>query len=388
MTNPIKVLLVEDNPGDARLAQEMLRTGGRQRFAVEHVERLEQALTCLDREPFDITLLDLSLPDAEGMNSLLQIQDAHPDLPVIVLSGLEHDRVGAEAVERGAQDYLVKGGAQEDALARSIRYAIQRKRDHVQLREAMHKAEVANRTKSEFLANMSHELRTPLNAIIGFAELIGEEKFGAIGHDNYREYIQDIHMSAGHLLSLINDILDLSKIEAGHLELAEDCVRLPALVRDCLRITKQRLEASGLKFHQDLPPDLPAVMADERALKQVLVNLLSNAIKFNAPGGSITVSAVLEGTGELRIRVADSGIGMAPDDVPRALEPFRQIDGSMTRQFDGTGLGLPLSKRLVEAHGGSFEVASRLGEGTTITITLPAERIIAAEPGRTTRVSA
>jgi signal transduction histidine kinase len=235
-------------------------------------------------------------------------------------------------------------------------------------------AESANRTKSDFLANMSHELRTPLNAIIGFSEVIKLAMFGPLT-ERYRSYGEDIFVSGTHLLSLINEILDLSKLEAGQLELRDDNVDLAETVRACNRIIEPMTEKSKVRLCVAVDDDLPLIRADERRVQQILINLLSNAAKFTPEGGEIRVSASIK-DGGLVIVVGDTGIGMAPADIPKAMELFGQIDSKISRKYEGTGLGLPLCKHLVELHGGTLTIESEVNVGTAVSITLPAERII------------
>ncbi len=240
-------------------------------------------------------------------------------------------------------------------------------------------AERANRTKSEFLANMSHELRSPLNAVIGFAEIMKDELFGAVGSVQYREYAYDIWTSGRHLLDLINDILDLSKIEAGKLDLLETRFALGATIGACIRLVSGRAQQADIAVHSTVAAEGLVLWADERKLKQVLINLLTNAIKFTKPGGRVKV-AVVDADATLDIRISDTGIGMTPEEIPIALAAFGQVDSSLARKHEGTGLGLPLSKALVELHDGTLEIESEAGVGTTVTVKLPAERILARSP--------
>lgn len=249
-----------------------------------------------------------------------------------------------------------------------------------ELRAARNEAESANHSKSEFLANMSHELRTPLNAIIGFSEVIGKESLGPINHDQYREYANDITDSGHHLLKLINDILDLSKIESGLSEINEESLDVFIMMRSAIKLVEQRATQRNVEIVSQIDEDCPQLRADERKIKQVLVNLLSNAAKFTDSGGRISVSATCNSeTGHI-ITIADTGIGIAPEDIPKALSQFGQIDGTLSRTHDGTGLGLPLTKSLVESHEGSFELESTVGVGTTVTVRFPANRIVATAP--------
>jgi signal transduction histidine kinase len=246
--------------------------------------------------------------------------------------------------------------------------------------EARDKAENASEAKSTFLANMSHELRTPLNAIIGFSQLLRSETFGPLPSDRYREYAADINESGLHLLRLINDILDLSKIEAGKMELQEVETSLAALAGDCAVILGEAAEQADIKLTIDVPPPLPLVYADARKLKQILLNLLANAIKFTPEGGSVTLSAAVEESGTLRVEVADTGIGIAAADMEKVLTPFGRAETAHTRKYPGTGLGLPLSRHLVELHGGRLEIDSAPGAGTTVSFGLPRERVLVAGP--------
>jgi signal transduction histidine kinase len=241
------------------------------------------------------------------------------------------------------------------------------------IHQARSQAEAANRSKGEFLANMSHELRTPLNAIIGFSEIISNELFGPVANHRYLEYIKDILASSLHLLSIINDVLDMSKIEAGKLELAKEAVTLQHIIADVIRMMRERAEARGISLVPCVTPDDIVMWADERALKQILLNLLSNSIKFSSEGGTISIRLASASDDWAVIEVEDRGIGMTDEEQERALQPFGQAKPVITREYGGTGLGLPITKGLVEAHGGTLTISSRVGWGTTIRIVLPTE---------------
>jgi signal transduction histidine kinase len=229
--------------------------------------------------------------------------------------------------------------------------------------------EVANRHKSEFLANMSHELRTPLNAVIGFSEVLLERMFGEL-NDKQAEYLQDILSSGRHLLSLINDILDLSKIEAGRMELELGRFDVPLALDNALTLVRERAGRNGIALELVIDPGVGALVADERKVKQVLVNLLSNAVKFTREGGTVSVRAARL-DGGVEIAVSDTGIGIAPEDQGLIFEEFRQVGTDYARKREGTGLGLALSRRLVELHGGKIRVESELGRGSTFTFNIP-----------------
>ncbi|MFN3932028.1 MAG: ATP-binding protein [Brevundimonas sp.] len=235
---------------------------------------------------------------------------------------------------------------------------------------AMTRAEAANQAKSEFLANMSHELRTPLNAINGFSEIMAGEMFGPLGDARYKGYAADILRSGQHLLSLINDILDMAKIEAGKLTLHYEAVSMKEIVDDAARLMRGRVEEAGLKLLVDAP-DLPTIEADHRGLKQVVLNLLSNAVKFTPEGGDIVVALSREDDDRIRVAVTDTGIGIAADDLARLARPFEQVEGQHSKTTQGTGLGLALTKSLIELHGGTLTMESEPGRGTTVSFDVP-----------------
>lgn len=245
------------------------------------------------------------------------------------------------------------------------------------MQAAQEKAEKSDAVKSEFLANMSHEIRTPLNAILGFAEIMERELYGPLGDDRYREYASDIRGAASFLLGIVNDMLDLSKIEAGRYALHEDHVDLRKAIEAAARLIEPGAGDRNLAVKVEVADGLSAIWADDRAVRQILLNLLSNAVKFTPDEGRINVSAEREADGGLMLSVQDTGIGIAKEDIATALTPFVQVDNEMSRQHPGTGLGLPLSKSLVELHGGSMEIDSELGVGTTVTLHIPAKRVAA-----------
>ena len=244
------------------------------------------------------------------------------------------------------------------------------------LRVAIECADAANRTKSTFLAHTSHELRTPLNAVIGFSDMIRDGIGTGATPEKLTEYAGHINESGRHLLAILNDILDLSKVEAGKLELYEEEIDPGAVVTSCAAMMRSRAERGGLTLTADVPPGLPLLMADERKLKQVLLNLLSNAIKFTKPGGRVTAAVRAGDTGAVTITVSDTGIGIAKEDIAIALAPFSQIDSALNRRFEGTGLGLPLAKALTELHQGEFGIASGPDQGTRVTVSFPAARSV------------
>lgn len=235
-------------------------------------------------------------------------------------------------------------------------------------------AEEASRAKSLFLATMSHELRTPLNAIIGFSDIMATQVLGPVGNSKYLEYAADIRISGQHLLAIINNVLDLSKVEAGRFELHEEEVHLASAISAGLKLVRQQASDNGLSLKAEVGSDL-TLIADERALKQIVINLLSNAVKFSRPNGFLTVAAFVDESGRLVLAVSDDGIGIPEKDIRRVLEPFRQADEPLIRKRTGTGLGLALVKSLVELHGGSVQLDSTFGVGTTVSLRFPAPRV-------------
>ena len=269
-----------------------------------------------------------------------------------------------------------------DRLAAEQRYAgelkaeiAERKKFEAALQASKTEAELANRTKSEFLANVSHELRTPLNAIIGFADTMRTQVYGPVGDERYLDYLRDIGDSGRRLNAVISDILEISKIDAGKSEFRESEVAVYRLVSACLLLVRERATEKRIALVVDLANGPETILGDEQKLKQILVNLLSNAIKFTPEGGRVEIRCRRDGAACL-LQVADTGIGIAPEDIPIAMAPFRQIEGDLNRKYDGTGLGLPLCKSLADMHAAGFEIESAVGAGTTVSVRLPADRVV------------
>ncbi|WP_417767686.1 ATP-binding protein [Stappia sp.] len=266
-------------------------------------------------------------------------------------------------------------GAEGPRFCTVLRDITQWKTAEEELTDAKRQAENASSQKSDFLAKISHEIRTPLNAIIGFSEVMMEERFGPVGNDRYKGYLRDIHNSGSHIMSLVNDLLDLSKIEAGKLDLTFEAVSANDIIRECVALMQPQANRERVIIRASLPTSVPKIVADGRSVRQIVLNLLSNAIKFNQPGGQVIVSTALEDSGEVILRVRDTGMGMSHQDLAAAMEPFRQLHTA--RHGGGTGLGLPLTKALVEANRASFRIDSEVNHGTLIEVTFPPQRVLA-----------
>ncbi|HEV3009246.1 MAG TPA: ATP-binding protein, partial [Burkholderiales bacterium] len=256
-----------------------------------------------------------------------------------------------------------------NSFADQAAIAIQNARLFKEIQEKSAQLEVANRHKSEFLANMSHELRTPLNAIIGFSEALGERMFGELT-EKQAEYLKDIHESGRHLLSLINDILDLSKIEAGRMELELSTFHVPGALANAITLVRERAQRHGIALNLEVEERLGEFSGDERKFKQIMLNLLSNAVKFTPDGGRVDVSAK-KLDGKIEVAVRDTGIGIAPEDQAAVFEEFRQVGRDKLKKAEGTGLGLALTKRFVELHGGEIRLESEPGKGSRFSFSLP-----------------
>ncbi len=252
-----------------------------------------------------------------------------------------------------------------------------RKAAEAELIKAKEEAESANRTKTDFLANMSHELRTPLNGILGFSQMMLEELFGPLGHENNKTYVKDINHAGQHLLRLVNEILDISKIEAGELTLLESQVDVANVISASITMGQGQITEAELNLTTEIDDDLPLILADQTRIEQILNNLLSNAIKFTPKGGELSIQATLNGNDEFLLKVTDTGIGIKEEDIPKVLQPFEQVENIMSRSHEGSGLGLSLVKHLVEAQGGSMRIDSKIDHGTTVSITFPKSKFVA-----------
>ena len=389
-TQPIKVLLIEDNPGDARLIKEYLGEISGTAFEMDWVDRLSEGLKHIDGK--DVTVLDLTLPDSMGIDTFKRVQSHAPALPIIVLTGNDDDSLALKALQDGAQDYLVKGQVSGQLLARSIRYAIERKRIEEALKSEISKhmdleanlikakeaAEEAAKAKAAFLANMSHELRTPMNAVIGFSSLLLDDSLTP----EQREFIEGIRKGGEALLTIISDILDFSKAESDKVELEHQPFILKQLIDESLDLVEIQASKKGLNLSQTITYSTPdTIIGDQGRLRQILVNLLSNAVKFTDKGDvALSVySKAVEGDQldqrQLFFEVKDTGIGIPQNKMNELFVPFNQLERTLSRKRDGVGLGLAITKNLVELMGGKIWAESAPNQGTTFHFTIPAETI-------------
>ena len=379
LTTPASILIVDDDPVVRSLMSATLTRDG---FIVIEAEDGVEGCRLYDKHRPDLLLVDVLMPRMDGYQLCRELrgnpQSAY--VPIVVATSLDDLPSIARAYDAGATDFVPKP-INWLVLNHRIRYILRASRAFEDLRRnqerliaAKEAAEAANRAKSEFLANMSHELRTPLNAIIGFSGMMSDRMFGPL-NARYLDYANIIGSSGKHLLAIITDILDLAQADADKLMLAEERVNLSEVVELGSSIVQDMARRAQIDFRNEIEGPLPTVLGDPAKLTQILVNLLSNAIKFTEPGGKVRLKVVRPAQRGITFRVEDTGVGMSAEQIPIALTPFGQIESNLTRKHDGVGLGLPLTKRLIELHGGTIEIRSEPGTGTVVSAHLPEERL-------------
>lgn len=375
----MRVVMVDDDYEDFILVKRLLRSVGS--YSLHHVDNAADAERALRGTDYDIALVDGNINGLSGIDLISSLADPYSVMPMILLTGKGDDIADEMALKAGASDFLDKKDLSARLLARAIRYAHAQFESEKRLRaseqamrRAKEEAELSSAAKSQFLAHMSHELRTPLNAIIGFSELMLHGILGPIEDERYRGYIGDIGQSGQHLLSVINDILDLSKIEAGRMAFHVEPVHIGEIVNEVLRLVEQKARDNRVELVIDLIADA-TLNLDRRAAKQMLINLLSNAIKFTPSGGRVTVSFAPNGA-QVTLSVIDTGIGIPTEKLASVLEPFAQVEQELYLSEEGTGLGLPIVKALIEAHDGYLDISSAVGRGTRVSLCFPQSRIL------------
>lgn len=372
----LRVAIVDGRYEDFLLTRRSLQRVGGSRFLITYADCLEAGYALLRNDVFDVALIASDLQGKSGLELIRRLGGRAAATPLILLAGGGDSGLDAEAMSAGAIDYLDKSELDGSVLERTIRYARHTHALEARLHVALRDASQANAAKSDFLARMSHDLRTPLNAILGFSEVVRDQMYGPVGSTKYAEYASHIYESGRHLLTLIDGILDLSRIEAGRLELTPELVDIASVIAEAMRLVQRQVEQKGLGMAAVADAGIPCVVADRRAVMQILVNLLSNAVKYTPVGGRIEIAARLV-AGEMCVTVADSGIGIAPEDMETVLQPFGQGRQPSGSRQEGCGLGLSIVKSLIEMHDGCLEVESRPSVGTAVTIRFPRNRLAA-----------
>jgi len=371
---PLRILLVEDNPGDARLIRETLRDAGSLAFELRHADRLAAALPQLAARDADVVLLDLSLPDAHGLETVTRALAAAPEVPIVVLTGLDDETVAVQAVQAGAQDYLVKGQVEPGMLSRALRYAMERKRletERERLLAAEHEArtaaEAAVRARDEVLRIVAHDIGNSLSAVKIHALVLERTLPAGDEGGEARKRTGAIRDLTAQMDRLRQDLLDVAAIEAGRLSVEPVELEVGAVVAEAVAALAGVAAEKGVALSSSAEPGLPRVFADRERVLQVLANLCGNAVKFTPVAGTVEVRAEAA-DGEVRVSCTDTGPGISADDLPHVFDRFWQARS--TRRA-GAGLGLAIAKGIVEAHGGTLSADSTPGEGSTFAFTLP-----------------
>jgi len=366
MTQAVQVLLVEDNPGDARLLNELLQESTSLKVELTHLGSMKEALSHLATKVANIVLLDLGLPDASGIAAVRELHAMAPRVPLVVLTGMDDETVATQALQEGAQDYLVKGQIQAQMLIRALRHAIERKRMLVETEQVR---ALQLQLRDEFISIVSHELRTPLTSIRGGLGLIEAGVLGELP-EKAETMVKIALQNSERLVRIINDILDVEKIKSGGLEMQIKSLPVQALLQQAIVVNQAYGAKYQVRFELEKIPANIEVAADSDRLMQVMANLLSNAAKFSPEGSAVQVRARDHGT-HVRIEVEDHGIGIPETFRQRVFEKFAQADSSSSRRFEGTGLGLSITRQLLEAMGGTIGFTTNTGQGTIFHFELP-----------------
>jgi signal transduction histidine kinase len=391
-THDAPILIVDDDDILRALMRASLENEG---FSVLEASSGEEACEITASRTLGLIVVDVVMPGMDGY-ALCRMLRSRPEtafVPILMATGRDDVESVEAAYVAGATDFIAKP-LNWPLLNYRVRYILRAARAFDELQHnqdrliaAKDEAEAASRAKSEFLANMSHELRTPLNAIIGFSTLIRDSLVGPLD-PKYAEFAGHISESGNHLLTMINSILDIAKAESHQLVLNERDIDIASIAALSVSMAQEMAQKSEIQCSFDIEDNLPEFFADSAKLSQILVNLLSNAIKFTPAGGRVSLTVERDTIGDLIFCIADTGIGMSADKLPLALAPFSQIDSGLSRRYEGVGLGLPLTKRLVELHHGTLDIASEAGHGTVVTVTLPAVRFrSAAAPPQQQRIA-
>lgn len=377
-TTLVKILLIEDNPGDARLVEILLEETDFLECQIVNKQSLTEGIEALHKEEYDIVLLDLTLPDSRGFETLERLIKAHPDVNVIVMTGLSDKVLGLNAVKVGAQDFLMKGGFDSDLLAKTLRYAIERKGVLSKLAESQRAREVAEesaRMKENFIASISHEMRTPMNAIYGMSNLLAQTNL----NEEQRSYIDSVKQSSEILLGVINDILEVSTLQNGKMDFELKDFDLNELMANLVNVMQYKKNEKPLDFILNIDPAVPRfIKGDKLRLNQILFNIVGNAVKFTDEG-QVKISVELfehkADVYRLKFIIVDSGIGIPEEKVDTIFETFTRIR-TKDRIYEGTGLGLSIVRSLVTQQGGHVWATSKLGEGTTMYVEMPFEKAV------------
>lgn len=366
----LRILLVEDNPGDARLLQETIADADGGRFEITHLVRCDEATKRLVEDRFDVVLLDLSLPDSQGLETVARVNTAAPQVPIVIMTGLDDEEMAVAAAKIGAQDYLVKGHIDSRGLVRSLRYARERKRQELELAEKNAQLAKLSELKNQFLGMAAHDLRNPLTVIITCAGFLLEETAKVLPEAKKREFIERIKVNAEFMVNLINDLLDFTRIEAGQIELNLEPVVLTELVERNAEENRLLGAQKGIELELVVEGNGARVNADPARITQVLNNLMSNAFKFSAPGTKVRVMVKKE-SGGWKVAVQDQGQGIPREEMGRLFKPFQKTSVRSTAGERSTGLGLAICRQIIEAHKGVIGAESEPGKGSTFFFWLP-----------------